>query len=93
MCHCSLMHHKDQKLLCPLSLSPLPCCDLCASSMHHPQVYPELQITNAVEGTQPVTIDNWCKKGRPKCKGHQHIVVPYQCLGKCQMRNSRRELA
>ncbi|XP_062818668.1 amyloid beta precursor like protein 1 isoform X2 [Anolis carolinensis] len=44
------------------------------------EVYPELQITNAVEGTQPVTIDNWCKKGRPKCKGHQHIVVPYQCL-------------
>ncbi|XP_061452676.1 amyloid beta precursor like protein 1 isoform X3 [Rhineura floridana] len=44
------------------------------------EVYPELQITNAVEGTQPVTIDNWCKKGLPKCKGHQHIVVPYQCL-------------
>ncbi|KAH0631321.1 hypothetical protein JD844_005608 [Phrynosoma platyrhinos] len=44
------------------------------------EVYPELQITNAVEGTQPVTIDNWCKKGRPRCKGHQHIVVPYQCL-------------
>ncbi|XP_066494368.1 amyloid beta precursor like protein 1 isoform X2 [Tiliqua scincoides] len=44
------------------------------------EVYPELQITNAVEGTQPVTIDNWCKKGRPNCKGHQHIVVPYRCL-------------
>ncbi|EMP29862.1 Amyloid-like protein 1 [Chelonia mydas] len=43
-------------------------------------VYPELQITNAVEGTQPVTIDNWCKKGRPQCKGHRHIVVPYRCL-------------
>ncbi|XP_062996758.1 amyloid beta precursor like protein 1 isoform X2 [Elgaria multicarinata webbii] len=43
------------------------------------EVYPELQITNAVEGTQTVMIDNWCKKGRPKCKGH-HIVVPYQCL-------------
>ncbi|TFJ98018.1 helicase SKI2W [Platysternon megacephalum] len=38
------------------------------------EVYPELQITNAVEGTQPVTIDNWCKKGRPQCKGHRHIV-------------------
>uniref|UniRef100_A0A8C3EZW3 Amyloid beta like protein 1 n=1 Tax=Chrysemys picta bellii TaxID=8478 RepID=A0A8C3EZW3_CHRPI len=44
------------------------------------QVYPELQITNAVEGTQPVTIDNWCKKGRPQCTGHRHIVVPYRCL-------------
>ncbi|XP_053123692.1 amyloid beta precursor like protein 1 isoform X2 [Hemicordylus capensis] len=44
------------------------------------EVYPELQITNAVEGTQPVTIDNWCKKGRPQCKGHHHIVVPYRCL-------------
>ncbi|XP_043390866.1 amyloid-like protein 1 isoform X4 [Chelonia mydas] len=44
------------------------------------EVYPELQITNAVEGTQPVTIDNWCKKGRPQCKGHRHIVVPYRCL-------------
>uniref|UniRef100_A0A8C8VJG2 Amyloid beta precursor like protein 1 n=1 Tax=Pelusios castaneus TaxID=367368 RepID=A0A8C8VJG2_9SAUR len=44
------------------------------------EVYPELQITNAVEGTQPVTIDNWCKKGRPRCKGHRHIVVPYRCL-------------
>ncbi|XP_026514330.1 amyloid-like protein 1 isoform X1 [Terrapene carolina triunguis] len=44
------------------------------------EVYPELQITNAVEGTQPVTINNWCKKGRPQCKGHRHIVVPYRCL-------------
>uniref|UniRef100_A0A8C3H4X1 Amyloid beta like protein 1 n=1 Tax=Chrysemys picta bellii TaxID=8478 RepID=A0A8C3H4X1_CHRPI len=44
------------------------------------EVYPELQITNAVEGTQPVTIDNWCKKGRPQCTGHRHIVVPYRCL-------------
>ncbi|XP_075763090.1 amyloid beta precursor like protein 1 isoform X1 [Pelodiscus sinensis] len=44
------------------------------------EVYPELQITSAVEGTQPITIDNWCKKGRPQCKGHRHIVVPYRCL-------------
>ncbi|XP_077193161.1 amyloid beta precursor like protein 1 isoform X1 [Paroedura picta] len=44
------------------------------------EVYPELQITNAVEGTQPVAIDNWCKKGRPKCKNHRHILVPYRCL-------------
>ncbi|XP_074837051.1 amyloid beta precursor like protein 1 [Carettochelys insculpta] len=44
------------------------------------EVYPELQITSVVEGTQPVTIDNWCKRGRPQCKGHRHIVVPYRCL-------------
>lgn len=44
------------------------------------EVYPELQITNAVEGTKPVTIDKWCKKGRSSCKGQMHIVVPYQCL-------------
>ncbi|TFJ98022.1 decapping and exoribonuclease protein [Platysternon megacephalum] len=48
------------------------------------EVYPELQITNAVEGTQPVTIDNWCKKGRPQCKGHRHIVVPYRCTPSCR---------
>ncbi|XP_029431938.1 amyloid-like protein 1 isoform X2 [Rhinatrema bivittatum] len=44
------------------------------------EVYPELQITNVVESTQTVTIDNWCKKGRSKCKGHRHIVVPFRCL-------------
>ncbi|KYO44128.1 hypothetical protein Y1Q_0020596 [Alligator mississippiensis] len=42
--------------------------------------YPELQITSAVEGPEPVTIDNWCRKGRPSCRGHRHTVVPYRCL-------------
>ncbi|KAM5181415.1 amyloid-beta precursor protein isoform 4-T4 [Mantella aurantiaca] len=44
------------------------------------EVYPELQITNVVEANQPVTIQNWCKKGRKQCKSHVHIVVPYRCL-------------
>ncbi|XP_073524384.1 amyloid-beta precursor protein isoform X4 [Phyllobates terribilis] len=44
------------------------------------EVYPELQITNVVEANQPVTINNWCKRGRKQCKSHTHIVVPYRCL-------------
>ncbi|XP_054829115.1 amyloid-beta precursor protein isoform X3 [Eublepharis macularius] len=44
------------------------------------QVYAELQITNVVEANQPVTIQNWCKRGRKQCKSHPHIVVPYRCL-------------
>ncbi|XP_069470244.1 amyloid beta precursor like protein 2 isoform X7 [Ambystoma mexicanum] len=44
------------------------------------EVYPELQITNVVEPNQPVSIDNWCKKGKKQCKGHSHIVIPYKCL-------------
>ncbi|KAM4703853.1 amyloid beta precursor like protein 2 isoform 3-T3 [Rhinophrynus dorsalis] len=44
------------------------------------EVYPELQITNVVEANQPVSIDNWCKKGKKSCKGHSHIVEPYKCL-------------
>ncbi|XP_036731138.1 amyloid-beta precursor protein isoform X5 [Manis pentadactyla] len=44
------------------------------------EVYPELQITNVVEANQPVTIQNWCKKGRKQCKTHTHIVIPYRCL-------------
>ncbi|KAJ7408813.1 hypothetical protein WISP_118389 [Willisornis vidua] len=43
-------------------------------------VYPELQITNVVEANQPVTIQNWCKRGWKQCNGHPHIVVPYRCL-------------
>ncbi|CAL8322539.1 unnamed protein product [Merluccius merluccius] len=43
-------------------------------------VYPELQITNVVEANQPVSIQNWCKKGRKQCRSHIHIVVPYRCL-------------
>uniref|UniRef100_A0A8D0HMV9 Amyloid-beta A4 protein n=1 Tax=Sphenodon punctatus TaxID=8508 RepID=A0A8D0HMV9_SPHPU len=45
------------------------------------EVYPELQITNVVEANQPVTIQNWCKRGRKQCKSHSHIIVPYRCLG------------
>ncbi|KAM9710483.1 amyloid-beta A4 protein-like isoform 5-T5 [Menidia menidia] len=44
------------------------------------QVYPEVQITNVVEANQPVSIHNWCKKGRKQCRSHTHIVVPYRCL-------------
>ncbi|XP_045140808.1 amyloid-beta precursor protein isoform X5 [Echinops telfairi] len=44
------------------------------------EVYPELQITNVVEANQPVTIQNWCKRGRKQCKTHPHIVIPYRCL-------------
>nr|AAH79801.1 Aplp2 A protein [Xenopus laevis] len=44
------------------------------------EVYSDLQITNVVEANQPVSIDNWCKKGKKQCKGHSHIVVPFKCL-------------
>ncbi|XP_037380960.1 amyloid-beta precursor protein isoform X5 [Talpa occidentalis] len=44
------------------------------------EVYPELQITNVVEANQPVTIQNWCKRGRRQCKTHAHMVIPYRCL-------------
>uniref|UniRef100_UPI0037E91C06 amyloid-beta A4 protein isoform X1 n=1 Tax=Semicossyphus pulcher TaxID=241346 RepID=UPI0037E91C06 len=44
------------------------------------EAYPELQITNVVEANQPVSIQNWCKKGRKQCHSHTHIVVPYRCL-------------
>uniref|UniRef100_A0A8C8E0W4 Amyloid-beta A4 protein n=1 Tax=Oryzias sinensis TaxID=183150 RepID=A0A8C8E0W4_9TELE len=44
------------------------------------EVYPELQITNVVEANQPVSITNWCKKGRKQCRSHPQIVVPYRCL-------------
>ncbi|XP_060732286.1 amyloid beta (A4) precursor protein b isoform X1 [Tachysurus vachellii] len=44
------------------------------------EVYPDLQITNVVEANQPVSIQNWCKKGRRQCRSHVHIVVPYRCL-------------
>nr|XP_057938042.1 amyloid beta (A4) precursor protein b isoform X3 [Doryrhamphus excisus] len=44
------------------------------------EVYPELQVTNVVEANQPVSIQNWCKKGRKQCRSHPLIVVPYRCL-------------
>uniref|UniRef100_A0A8C3PFI2 Amyloid beta like protein 2 n=1 Tax=Chrysemys picta bellii TaxID=8478 RepID=A0A8C3PFI2_CHRPI len=49
------------------------------------EIYPELQITNVVEANQPVSIDNWCKKGKKQCKGHTHIVVPYKCLDRISL--------
>ncbi|XP_054887439.1 amyloid beta (A4) precursor protein b isoform X2 [Poeciliopsis prolifica] len=44
------------------------------------EVYPDLQITNVVEANQPISIPNWCKKGRKQCRSHTHMVVPYRCL-------------
>ncbi|XP_053295485.1 amyloid-beta A4 protein isoform X4 [Pleuronectes platessa] len=44
------------------------------------EVYPELQITNVVEANQPVSIQNWNKKGRKQYRSHTHIAVPYRCL-------------
>ncbi|KAM4704310.1 amyloid beta precursor like protein 1 isoform 2-T2 [Rhinophrynus dorsalis] len=44
------------------------------------QIYPELQITEVTEASQPVTVTNWCQNQGSECKGHQHIVVPYHCL-------------
>ncbi|KAI7811541.1 amyloid beta (A4) precursor protein a isoform X1 [Triplophysa rosa] len=44
------------------------------------EVYPELQITNVVEANQPVSIGDWCRRGRKQCGSHMHIVVPYRCL-------------
>ncbi|XP_048471339.1 amyloid-like protein 2 [Rhincodon typus] len=46
------------------------------------EVYSELQITNVVEANKPVSIDNWCKMGKKRCRGHTHIVIPVKCLGK-----------
>ncbi|CAB1328963.1 unnamed protein product, partial [Coregonus sp. 'balchen'] len=39
------------------------------------EVYPELQITNVVEANQPVSIQNWCKKGRKD----DALLVPDKC--------------
>ncbi|XP_072324949.1 amyloid beta precursor like protein 2-like [Scyliorhinus torazame] len=44
------------------------------------KVYPELQVTGVMESSQPVKIENWCKKERRRCSGHVHIVVPFRCL-------------
>ncbi|XP_072885705.1 amyloid beta precursor like protein 2 isoform X5 [Hemitrygon akajei] len=44
------------------------------------EVYPELQITNVMEADQPISIENWCKKGKKKCRGHTHVVIPVKCL-------------
>ncbi|XP_048417953.1 amyloid-like protein 2 isoform X2 [Stegostoma tigrinum] len=44
------------------------------------EIYSELQITNVVEANEPVSIDNWCKMGKKRCRGHTHIVIPVKCL-------------
>ncbi|XP_078386765.1 amyloid beta precursor like protein 2 isoform X3 [Cetorhinus maximus] len=44
------------------------------------EVYSELQITNVVEANQPISIENWCKKGKKRCRGHTHLVIPVKCL-------------
>ncbi|XP_040111804.1 amyloid-like protein 2 isoform X3 [Oryx dammah] len=42
------------------------------------EMYPELQITNVMEANQPVSVDNWCRRGEKQCKSH--VVVPFKCL-------------
>ncbi|TSR87285.1 Amyloid-like protein 2 [Bagarius yarrelli] len=44
------------------------------------EMYPELEITNVLEANQPVRIENWCRKGKKRCKPQAHTVVPYKCL-------------
>lgn len=45
------------------------------------QVYPTHDITNIVESSHFVKINNWCKVGHSKCKRNEW-VKPYRCLGK-----------
>ncbi|XP_068833122.1 amyloid beta precursor like protein 2 isoform X3 [Capricornis sumatraensis] len=42
------------------------------------EMYPELQITNVMEANQPVSVDNWCRRGEKQCKSH--VVIPFKCL-------------
>ncbi|XP_038634340.1 amyloid-like protein 2 isoform X3 [Scyliorhinus canicula] len=44
------------------------------------EVYSELQITNVVEANKPISIENWCKVGKKRCRGHDHVVIPVKCL-------------
>jgi len=45
------------------------------------KVYPERDITNIVESSHYVKINNWCKLGQKKCRGgSQQWVKPYRCL-------------
>merc|ERR1719438_226530 len=45
------------------------------------KVYPERDITNIVESSHYVKINNWCKLGQKKCRsGTQQWVKPYRCL-------------
>jgi len=43
------------------------------------KVFPTLDVRNVVEGSQKVTIDNWCDFGTTKCD-KQFVVTPYRCL-------------
>jgi len=48
------------------------------------KVYPTRDITNIVESTHPLVVDDWCKMGLDSCK-ESHRVKPYRCLeGKFQ---------
>ena len=47
------------------------------------KVYPERDITNIVESSHYVKVNNWCKLGQKKCRsGSQQWVKPYRCLGR-----------
>ena len=46
------------------------------------QVYPDKEITNIVESSELVTIDNWCGFNAQRCHQHNtHTVRPFRCLG------------
>jgi phage host-nuclease inhibitor protein Gam len=45
------------------------------------KMYPKLDITNIVEASEKVTIENWCRHGHERCHHHgSHTVRPYRCL-------------
>ncbi|XP_077967571.1 amyloid-beta precursor protein-like isoform X1 [Styela clava] len=45
------------------------------------KVYPTLQITNIVEGSEKTHIPSWCHVGSPPpCRGHGHNVKPIMCI-------------
>lgn len=45
------------------------------------EVYPDMDITNYVESSDMVTIDNWCSYDHTHCKHHgTHTVRPIRCL-------------
>ncbi|XP_046384471.1 amyloid-beta-like protein [Ischnura elegans] len=45
------------------------------------KVYPKRDITNIVESSHYLKVQNWCRIGqRKKCKGEPRWVKPYRCL-------------
>jgi len=43
--------------------------------------FPERQVTNVVQGSEKVTINNWCGFDKSKCHKHNtHQGTPYRCL-------------